>query len=685
MSAGNRRQPDGTGLIELDPWLAPYAQGLERRCEAYRMHRDRIRASGGLGGAFTRWHEFVGLHPGTDGNRPGVRYREWAPGADYLSLIGDFNNWDRGANPLVREPDGMWSCFVPDDWPGGAPKHGGRVKVHVYAGGQALDRIPSTIRCVAQEADASFTGIHWSPPAPYRFRHRRPTFVGGLRIYEAHVGMALEEGRIGTFAEFAAGVLPRIAALGYNAVQLMAVMQHPYYASFGYHVANFYSVASWFGNPDDLKALVDAAHGLGLQVIMDLVHSHSVKNVSEGLNRFDGTDHQYFHAGARGEHPAWDSLCFDYGKPEVQRFLLSNVRYWLEEFRFDGFRFDGVTSMLYHDHGLGRPFDSYDDYFGGNVDLDAAAYLMLANDVAHATRRGAITVAEDVSGMPGMARPTCEGGLGFDYRLAMGLPDMWIRLLKERRDEEWDLGGIFHTLLNRRAHEKHVGYAESHDQALVGDKTLAFRMMDQAMYWSMSTETEDPVVSRGIALHKMIRLVTFALGGEAWLNFMGNEFGHPEWVDFPRDGNGHSFQYARRQWSLADSPGLRYAGLRQFDQALMELDARYGILEDPFIELLMIDEERRLLVFRRGPLVFATNWSPDHSYADLDMPVPDRSDYISLIDTNRLLFGGYGSIVPDALYPVRGAAIAGREQGVRIYLPARSAQVLKPVWLQGRK
>jgi 1,4-alpha-glucan branching enzyme len=459
----------------------------------------------------------------------------------------------------------------------------------------------------------------------------------------------------------------------------MAVMEHPYYGSFGYHVSSLFAPSSRFGTPEDLKAMVDAAHGVGLRVVMDIVHSHAVKNTREGLNNFDGTDHQYFHAGPMGLHPAWDSLLFDYTKYEVQRMLLSNVRYWLEEYRFDGFRFDGVTSMIYRDHGLGKSFSSYDDYFGANIDEDALTYLKLANELAHTVRPDAITISEDVSGMPGMARPVADGGVGFDYRLAMGVPDNWIKLLKERRDEDWNLGQIFSTLLNRRHTEKHIGYAESHDQALVGDKTIAFWLMDKEMYWSMAKSSHNPIVDRGLALHKMIRLVTFSLAGEGYLNFMGNEFGHPEWVDFPREGNNWSLYYARRQWSLADHADLHYKGLDDFDKAMLALDEPYGLLSSSLIELLMVHEDQKALIYRRGPLVFAFNFHPTESYADLRLPVPDPADYKLILNSDDARFDGFGRVAEKMSYPWERGGYHGREQSIRIYLPSRSAQVLAPI------
>jgi 1,4-alpha-glucan branching enzyme len=418
---------------------------------------------------------------------------------------------------------------------------------------------------------------------------------------------------------------------------------------------------------------------MGLRVLLDIVHSHAVKNLLEGLNRFDGTDYQYFHTGGRGDHPAWDSKLFDYAKYEVQRFLLSNVRYWLEEFRFDGFRFDGITSMLYLDHGLGKAFSSYDDYFGANVDEDAVTYLKLANLVAHGVAADTTTIAEDMSGMPGMARPIEQGGLGFDYRLAMGIPDYWIKIIKERRDESWNLSELFGAMLNRRRDEKHVAYVESHDQALVGDQTIAFRLMGSEMYWHMQKGRQTLTIDRGLALHKLIRLFTFALAGEAWLSFMGNEFGHPEWVDFPREGNQWSFHYARRQWSLAEREDLLYGGLLRFDQALQGLDERHGLLKSGLIELLFVHEENKLIAFRRGPLVFAFNLHPQRSYKALSVPVPDQEDYVNVLDSDRAAFDGFGRVEEGARFPLQDLSIYGRPQSVRVYLPSRTALVLAPL------
>ena len=669
---------DGTDLIRYDPWLEPYADRLRDRSNYLKHVLGKIDQTGGLLGPISTGHQYFGFNRGEFHGKPGVWYREWAPNALQLRLIGDFNNWDRMGHPLVRDQFGVWGLFLPDDKFGEKLVHDSKVKVHVVTETTKMDRIPAYIRRVVQEDGGGFVGVYWNPSEPYQFRSQFPKLDGGLRVYESHVGMATEEGKVGSFNEFTDHVVPRIADLGYNAIQLMAVMEHPYYGSFGYHVSNFYAVSSRFGTPEDLKRLIDTAHAKGLVVLLDVVHSHAVKNTLEGLNLFDGTEYQYFHAGPRGYHVAWDSMVFDYSKFEVQRFLLSNLRYWLEDYRFDGFRFDGVTSMIYLDHGLGKAFSSYDDYFSGNVDRDAVAYLQLANTLVHRVKSDAITVAEDVSGMVGIARKVEEGGIGFDYRLAMGVPDYWIKLLKERKDEQWNLADIFHTLMNRRFGEKHIGYAESHDQAMVGDKTIAFWLMDKDMYWNMNVDSQSLVIDRGIALHKMIRLITFSLAGEGYLNFMGNEFGHPEWIDFPREGNGYSYHYARRQWSLADNESLRYRGLREFDRAMNHLDIDWHLLTDSFIEQLYVHEENKQLIYRRGPLVFVFNFHPTNSYSDWRIPVPDPKDYKPILNSDDKRFGGHGLVAADVTYPKQDVPTAGRQQSVQIYIPARSVQVLAP-------
>ena len=628
-------------LIQDDPWLEPYAQDIQDR---YTRFLKRVEELGGLD-AVSRDHEKRGLF--YDEEKGSWMYKEWAPNAELLHLIGEFNDWEVFSNPLMKLHDGVWGCFVGDEL-----KPGQRFKVAVEANGETKHRIPAFANYVVQDPSTLDFSASFYPETNFKWTDQKFDLskIKSPLIYEAHVGMGLEKEGVGTWAEFGEKVLPRIKKLGYNCIQLMAVQEHPYYGSFGYHVSNFYAPSSRFGTPDDLKALINAAHNMGISVIMDLVHSHAVKNVAEGLVDFDGSGSQYFHEGDRGHHPAWDSKLFDYGKDEVVSFLLSNIRYWLEEFHFDGFRFDGVTSMLYHNHGLGMDFDHYDKYFKEGVEWDAITYLQMANTLIHEIKANAISVAEDMSGMPGICRPVDEGGLGFDYRLAMGIPDYWIKMLKHKSDEDWDINEIWSVLTNRRTNEKTISYSESHDQALVGDKTIAFWLMDKEMYFHMAKASESVVIDRGIALHKMIRIISLALGGDGYLNFIGNEFGHPEWIDFPREGNAWSYKYACRKWKLVDDASLKFEFLNNFDSAMIHAIEDSTLYESEFAQKLNVDEHNKVLVFQRGDLIFMFNFSTENSIPDYKFFVPDSGTYEIVLNSDDPHFGGFDRVDSEVSY-----------------------------------
>ncbi len=652
-------------LVSDDPWLEPQQGAIEQRMHRFSETLAGIGADSKSLATYATGHKYMGIHFHPTSNTWTVR--EWAPAAQAISLIGDFNKWNRESHPLTRLESGVWKLELPGD----KLAHGQKVKLHIVgADGSRRDRIPACIRRAIQDPTThDYSGQIWNPPVPFIWENTfDPSTITAPLIYESHVGMGGEEPRVHTYREFADTVMPRISKAGYNTVQLMAVQEHPYYGSFGYHVSSFFAPCSRFGTPEDLKYLIDTAHGLGIAVLLDVVHSHAVKNLAEGLNNFDGSGHQYFHDGPLGDHPGWDSKCFDYGRPEVRQFLLSNVRYWLEEFRFDGFRFDGVTSMLYFSRGM-RAFGSYDDYFGPDADEDAILYLKLANTLIQEMKPGAIVIAEDMSGMPGLCRPIDEGGVGFSHRLAMGVPDHWIKLLKHSQDEEWNMAELWGMLANRRHGEATIAYAESHDQALVGDKTLAFWLMDKERYWHMGKNDPHPVIERGIALHKLIRLVTLAIGGEGWLSFMGNEFGHPEWLDFPREGNDWSYHYCRRQWSLVDNPELKYGWLAEFDRELMELARTTKLLTTPPAQILLIDEDRKIIVAERANLIFVFNFSVGGSAVDYSVHVPGLETRELIFDTDQPQTGGHGRIDHAFDYPVSSDGL------MKIYSPSRSGLV----------
>lgn len=685
---------DGTLVIATDAYLEPYRGALERRSQFMRDWLETIIKHEGSLDAFSRAYERFGLNYSK--SEMGIWYREWAPNATQMFLTGDFNQWSRTSHEMESNDFGVFSLFMPDGADGKpAIKHNTKIKCSmIVTNGERIERVPAWSRRVIQDLKQSpvYDALFWNPPVPYKWINKTPLQKpADLRVYEAHVGISNDDGRIGTYKEFTKNMLPRIHDLGYNCIQLMAIMEHAYYASFGYQVTSFFACSSRYGTPEELKELIDTAHGMGIVVLLDLVHSHACINVLDGLNQFDGTDHQYFHEGARGRHELWDSRLFNYGNYEVLRFLLSNCRYWMDEFKFDGFRFDGVTSMLYKHHGIAYGFSgNYEEYFGGLVDEDAVGYLMIANHLVHTLYPNAITIAEDVSGMPTLCQPVQDGGVGFDYRLAMAVPDMWIKMLKEQRDEDWDMEKMVYTLTNRRWQEKTIAYCESHDQALVGDKTLAFWMMDKEMYEFMSDLSPlTPIIERGVALHKMIRLITCGLAGDGYLNFegrlywtyvvnthhIGNEFGHPEWLDFPREGNNDSYHYCRRQFRLADEKLLRYKYLNNFDRAMQHAERKFKWLCDTQY-VSRKNQGDRVIVFERGGLVWAFNFHATKSYTDYRIGANRAGKYKVVLDSDANEFLGFGRIDASIEHFTTPEHWDGRDNWLQVYLPSRTAIVM---------
>lgn len=653
-------------ILELNPQLEPFSGDIDLRMHLYRSTKKRILSEGQSLNDFANAHLYFGFHH-VDG---GWYYREWAPSAYQLYLEGDFNGWNQTSHPLTNLGNGSWELYLPGD---NALWDGCKVKTVVDANLTRTEHIPLYARRVVQNKQ-TITFECEVVDDRKTFPWTDKDFVGEdeLYIYEAHVGMAQEEGKVSSYREFADYILPRIHKAGYNTVQLMAIMEHPYYGSFGYQVSNFFAASSWFGRPEELKYLVNKAHAMGIRVLLDVVHSHAVKNTAEGINMFDGTTWQFFHDGPKGDHPAWGTKCFDYGKTGVIHFLLSNLKFWMTEYHFDGFRFDGVTSMLYHDHALGTDFTSDGKYFSYNTDTDAVTYLQLANELIRQVNPKAITIAEDMSGMPGMCLPIADGGIGFDYRLGMGLPDMWVKAVKIQ-DEFWDINQMWGSMCLRRPGEKTVAYVESHDQALVGDQTMIFRLAGANMYTDMNKDCHNPVIDRAIALHKMIRLFTLSGGGEAYLNFMGNEFGHPEWIDFPREGNGWSFHYCRRQWSLKDNGMLKYQWLGDFDEDMVRLTKENRIFDQRMADLLLMKAPEQTLAYYRHGLVFVFNFHFGNSLNNVLVPVRQPGEYTVVLSTDDEKYGGFGNVAKKTYATKR---FDGRDY-IELYIPARTGFVLK--------
>ncbi len=655
-------------ILEIDPYLAPYSEDLNLRMKLFNDKKKELLKGKNSISDFANGYKYFGFHK-TDN---GYVYREWAPAAEKMYLTGDFNDWNTESHQMNNLGNGIYEIEISGE---NTLKPGQKVQAIIHHNGEILRRISTYATRVVQdsvsylwcaEIEDTFADFNWTddnfvtPKTPF--------------IYECHIGMSSEEGKVNSYNDFCENVLPRIKDLGYNTIQIMAIMEHPYYGSFGYQVSNFFAASSRYGKSEDLKRLINTAHSMGIAVLLDVVHSHAVRNTAEGLNEFDGTTHQFFHEGGKGEHSAWGTKLFNYGKNEVLHFLLSNLKYWMEVFHFDGFRFDGVTSMLYHDHGLGSAFTDYSMYFSMNTDTEAVTYLQLANYLIHSLNKNAITIAEDMSGMPGMCLPINSGGIGFDFRLSMGVPDLWIKLIKEYKDEQWDIQKLWYELNSRRPKEKNIGYCESHDQALVGDKTIMFRLCDAEMYTSMQKFGGSLVVDRGIALHKMIRLLTASLAGEGYLNFMGNEFGHPEWLDFPREGNGWSYHYCRRQWSLVDNPNLRYRELNDFDKAMIDLLKNEKVLSLE-TKCRWLHNDDKIIMYTKGDLAFVFNFHPEKSFDGYFVPVEKEGYYKPILSSDDSIFGGYSRVQKD--YKYKAYRTPADWVGFNCYLPNRSVIVFK--------
>ncbi len=662
-------------IIESDEWLRSAEGEIYNRFHLYQDRLKLIEQSSGSLSDYANAHLYFGVH--RDNSKKGWWVRDYLPAAREVFVFGDWNNWNRKQFPLTKDKWGTWSCFISDQTVSYRLGHGSLIKLSIHGADDSwADRIPTYIRRVIQDEDTKdYIGQIWSPSQQFDWQDDEfdISSIGNPIIYEAHVGMSSEEEKISSYSDFTANILPRIKGLGYNTVQLMAVAEHPYYGSFGYHVSNIFAPSSRFGTPDELKELIRTAHSMGMGVIMDLVHSHYVKNYNEGFNHIDGSD-TYSPSGEEGNHVQWDSKLYDYGRDCVLHLLLSNVKYWIDEFHFDGYRFDGVTSMLYKHHGYIDNLGSYDNYFGPSVNHDAIVYLTLANKLIRDVNPSAITIAEDVSGMPGIATPIEDGGIGFDYRLAMAIPDFWIRYLEDVTDENWSLGEMWYVMCDRLSNVKTITYCESHDQALVGDKTIAFRLMDKEMYSSMSKAMSNIVVDRGIALHKMIRLFTITLSGNGYLNFMGNEFGHPEWVDFPRKENGWSYKYARRQWSLAKADYLRYCDLELWDKDMISLVKNNHLLSSGYGYNILTDEDNKTIVYELGGLVFVFNWHPSRSIMDYEFPMPVAGKYKIVLNSDDPKYSGFGRVEDDTEFFTYERD--GRHY-LRVYNISRSVQVFK--------
>ncbi|KAH9622869.1 hypothetical protein KSS87_007872 [Heliosperma pusillum] len=429
--------------------------------------------------------------------------------------------------------------------------HGSKYRVYFNTPDGPLERVPAWATYVLPDEEGNQScAVHWdpSPEFTHKWKNNSPKAPKSLRIYECHIGISGSDPKVSSFLEFSEKVLPYIKDLGYNAIQLFGVVEHKDYFTAGYRVTNFYAVSSRYGTPEDFKRLVDEAHGLGLLVFLDIVHSYSAADEMVGLSLFDGTNDCYFHTGKRGHHKYWGTRIFKYGDVDVLQFLLSNLTWWIEQYHIDGFQFHSIPSMIYTHNGFATFTGDLEEYCNQYVDRDALMYLILANDILHALHPNIITIAEDATLYPGLCEPSSQGGLGFDYYVNLAAPEMWLSLLENVPDNEWSMSKIVTTLMGNKAYtNKMLLYAENHNQSISGGRSLAEILLGAEIDSNLSTSS----LLRGSSLHKG--------------------------VEFPTSNNNFSYELASRRWDLLSDQGV-HQELFHFDQDMMKLDKAGKVL-----------------------------------------------------------------------------------------------------------
>ncbi|XP_020575032.1 1,4-alpha-glucan-branching enzyme 3, chloroplastic/amyloplastic isoform X2 [Phalaenopsis equestris] len=510
--------------------------------------------------------------------------------------------------------------------------HGSRYRVYFNTPNGPLERVPAWATYLLPDPDGEkFCAVHWEPPpeAVHKWKNARPKVPKSLRVYECHVGISGAEPKVSSFNEFVSKVLPHIKEAGYNAIQLIGLVEHRDYSSVGYRVTNLFAVSSRYGTPDDFKRLVDEAHGLGLLVFLDIVHSYAAADELVGLSLYDGSNDCYFHSGKRGHHKHWGTRMYKYGDVDVLHFLLSNLKWWVTEYLIDGFNFHSLSSMFYTHNGFATFSGEMEEYCNQYVDKDALIYLILANEMLHDVHPNIITIAEDIV-------------------------DVLVK--------------------NSQGSDKMLVYVENHNQSMSGGRSFADILLSKQAH--KSSKREDMVL-RGSSLLKMMKLITFTISGPAYLNFMGNEFGHPNRVEFPSPGNNYSFSYANRQWDLPRNEGL-HCDQFNFDKDMTRLDEIEQILSKRLPNIHHVNDSVKVISYIRGPLLFIFNFHSEMSYELYNIGVEEAGEYQIILNTDETIYGGLGVLRRDQ-YLLR--TISKRNDGYRnsleVTLPSSSAQVYK--------
>ena len=593
---------------------------------------------------YRAWQRF-GAHRMTIGHETGVHFAVWAPNAQRVSVIGDFNRWDGRTHAMRRLiPSGVWEIFIPDLADGTPYKYEVRTNA-----GHLLQKADPYARQF--EVPPNSASVIWSDGA-YRWGDSdwlqdRESFGGWhdrpMSIYEVHLGswrrVPEESYRPLTYRELATTMVPYVREMGYTHIELMPVLEHPFTGSWGYQVIGFFAPTSRFGTPDDFRYFVDECHRHGLGVILDWVPGHFPKD-EHGLAHFDGTA-LYEHADPRqGEHREWGTLVFNYGRNEVRSFLFSSALFWLEEFHLDGLRVDAVASMLYLDYSRNEG-EWIPNQFGGRENLEAVAFVQQLNTVTHGRAPGTITIAEESTSWPAVSRPVYVGGLGFSYKWNMGwMHDILEYIHENPVHRRWHHGKITFSMLY--AFTENFILPFSHDEVVHGKGSMLDKMPGDL--WQK------------YATLRALYGYMYGHPGKKLL-FMGSEFG--QWREWNYDSS--------LDWHLLENP--MHESLRRWVQDLNHTYQREPSLHEVDFEgagfrwIDCNDNENSVvsLVRRaRNPqdfTVVVANFTPVPR-PDYRVGVPEAGWYRELLNSDSERYGGSnmgngGGVQTDAL-PMHG-------------------------------
>jgi len=598
-------------------------------------------------------YEKFGAHLRTMGDTAGVHFAVWAPNAQRVSVVGDFNDWDGRVNPMRKLiGSGVWELFLP------GVKEGAHYKFEIRTHSGALLLKSDPFAFFNQHGKSTSSLVYnlerytWSDPEWMEARRQSDWPKSAISIYEVHLGSwrrrTAEGNRHLSYLEFAGTLLPYVVEMGYTHIELMPIAEHPFEGSWGYQVTNYYAPTSRFGTPDELRHFIDKCHQADIGVIMDWVPAHFPKD-AHALAEFDGTD-LYEHMDPRqGEHQDWGTLIFNFGRSEVRNFLIGNALFWLDKYHIDGLRVDAVASMLYLDYSR-QPGQWIPNVFGGRENLDAIFFLKRFNEICYERFPGIMTIAEESTDWPGVSRPTYLGGLGFGFKWNMGWMHDFLQYMSiDPIYRRFHHGNITFSLLY--AFQENFILVLSHDEVVYGKRSLLSKMPGDE--WQK------------FANLRMFLAWMYGHPGKKLL-FMGGEFGQRnEW--------NHDTSL---DWQLLNLP--RHDGLRRLVQhlnyiyksepALWQLDDTY----EGFDWIDLHDADNSVVSFLRksrdGDIVaFVVNATPVVRY-DYRLGVPESGSYRELINTDAETYGGsnvgnFGGV------QTQDVPWMGRQHSILIHLP----------------